>query len=342
MCILLLTTAHPKYALILLSNRDEYLNRKTSTAEFWHPKILSPLDLARPAPHGTWLGITRHGRLAVVLNYREDGENYVGKLSRGLLVREFLSDQKTTHDWAAQAITRMEELSGDVGGFSLVCGELKPNGSGLEEFAIITNRSRSLGEGTAWIFGDDNDNEYTGDEDIRQSIMEKTYGISNSLYWQPWPKVHRGREMLSTIILNSLKQNSSAHLNEEEQQQALIESLLDLLSVNSISESVLASGDPDLLFKSLGESIFIPAFHTGRATATGTPADYSQPREDSGYKYMKGGYYGTRTQTVVLVSTSGEVTYVEKTLHNCDDNTAGNQEGTVVHRFQIEGWDAHP
>ncbi|KAJ9142444.1 DUF833 domain-containing protein [Pleurostoma richardsiae] len=112
MCIVLLTTAHPRYALIVVDNRDEFILRPTSRPHWWTtlasrqpsraptPKptsrveatatnggadgeaggdadvqhILSSRDLQR-AEHGTWLGITRSGHFAVLTNYRETDTN---------------------------------------------------------------------------------------------------------------------------------------------------------------------------------------------------------------------------------------------------------------------------
>lgn len=80
MCILLSSTEHPDYPFILLSNRDEFFRRPTEPADFRDTedgkvKILAPLDLARPE-HGTWIGVGTDGKLAVLLNFRE--ENYSG------------------------------------------------------------------------------------------------------------------------------------------------------------------------------------------------------------------------------------------------------------------------
>ncbi|KAG7115970.1 hypothetical protein HYQ44_007123 [Verticillium longisporum] len=76
MCIVLLTTAHPSYALIVIDNRDEFILRPTSRPHWWShpagPTVLSPRDLQR-AEKGTWLGLTSTGALAVLTNYREDG-----------------------------------------------------------------------------------------------------------------------------------------------------------------------------------------------------------------------------------------------------------------------------
>lgn len=75
MCILLSTTEHADYPLLLLSNRDEYYARPTQLAQIRNlnekTKILSPLDLGRPE-HGTWIGVNTDGKIAILVNYRED------------------------------------------------------------------------------------------------------------------------------------------------------------------------------------------------------------------------------------------------------------------------------
>ena len=59
---------------MFLSNRDEYYRRPTKLAHYRtindHDKILSPLDMCRPE-HGTWLGVTTSGKVAILVNYRE-------------------------------------------------------------------------------------------------------------------------------------------------------------------------------------------------------------------------------------------------------------------------------
>lgn len=48
MCIVLLTTAHPKYALIVLDNRDEFILRPTSRPHWWTTKAST---IGTPTPH---------------------------------------------------------------------------------------------------------------------------------------------------------------------------------------------------------------------------------------------------------------------------------------------------
>lgn len=77
MCIAIATTNHPEYPFILLSNRDEFFKRPTMPAHFRDVgngvKLLSPLDLARQE-HGTWIGVTTNGKIAVLVNYRENDQ----------------------------------------------------------------------------------------------------------------------------------------------------------------------------------------------------------------------------------------------------------------------------
>lgn len=59
MCIVIVTTAHPDYPLILLNNRDEFLHRPTAPADWWDPPydyVLGGRDLHR-CEHGTWYAI---------------------------------------------------------------------------------------------------------------------------------------------------------------------------------------------------------------------------------------------------------------------------------------------
>lgn len=101
MCILFATREHPDYELIMISNRDEFLERKTHST-CWHNDdfILSPYDLARIGAgqsndtFGTWTGVNRKGRVATVLNLRIcdelDMKRMIGERSRGALPFVFL------------------------------------------------------------------------------------------------------------------------------------------------------------------------------------------------------------------------------------------------------------
>lgn len=81
--------------------------------------------------NGTWLGITKQGRFSALTNFRE--QNFRGKISRGLLVRDFLYDTDTVH----ASMEKLKERDSDYGGFSLVHFDF---GQKPVEMAYITNR----------------------------------------------------------------------------------------------------------------------------------------------------------------------------------------------------------
>jgi len=148
MCIVLLTTAHPSYALIVIDNRDEFILRPTSRPHWWtpdpapgpsdhphgpshpppppQPQVLSSRDLQR-RERGTWLGISRAGNFAVLTNYREAAGAPAGAAarSRGAMVTAWLAAPPA--EATGHFVERM--LAGDgvggVGGFSLICGKLR-------------------------------------------------------------------------------------------------------------------------------------------------------------------------------------------------------------------------
>ncbi|KAK9315136.1 NRDE protein-domain-containing protein [Lipomyces starkeyi] len=395
MCILLLSTSHPKYPLILLSNRDEYLNRPTARADFWpapNDDVLGPRDLAREQ-HGSWIGITRTGRLAVLLNYRETKpDDTISLLSRGILVKHFLTSRCTsTQQWIENAIENAGPggLS-SVGGFSMVCGILRRNHENrrksycdestdyrqkeipaevgnerLETFAILTNRSTSLVDGTSWIFSPSHlvnpTIKHEDTEGIKTRIRAHTYGISNSLYTDPWPKVHKGCDLLASAITNDILAQAS-----EVDTDSFIESLFKILLLDDMPSKILSSPDPNEIFDSLRHTIFVPVFQatndllrdtesvsnpdsentcvTSKSTLTdvdGRPikSAFSEPPTKP-YTFIKGKYYGTRTQTVVLVSNEGHVQYIERTLHERDDIEHKMETSkTRKFTFDIEGWD---
>lgn len=125
---------------IFAGNRDEFLQRPTSRAQWWkapHENVLAGTDLQLHDEHlenGTWLGITKEGRFSALTNYRE--QNFQGDISRGVLVRDFLyGKDMSVHDY----FEHLEKIKHKFGGFSLINLDFgKPDGS--IEMAYFTNR----------------------------------------------------------------------------------------------------------------------------------------------------------------------------------------------------------
>ena len=105
MCLIIFSyKTHTKYPLIIAANRDEFYERQTAPAVFWDdaPYLLAGRDLQEG---GTWLGITRSGRLAALTNYRDPASLKAGAPSRGGMVLV-----TTTSSSALPLISKMSGL----------------------------------------------------------------------------------------------------------------------------------------------------------------------------------------------------------------------------------------
>lgn len=167
MCLILFAwQAHPRYALIVAANRDEFHQRPTIAANYWadDPGLLAGKDIQAG---GTWLGITRSGRFAAITNYREPlAPEIVLERSRGHLVRDFLAD-------TTQAFPHAEQLAGEgmaYRGFNLLL-------AGGDQLAYVSNRG-------------------AGPDRVDNGV----HGLSNHLLNTDWPKVHAGRDRLGELL----------------------------------------------------------------------------------------------------------------------------------------------
>lgn len=156
---------HPTYKLIVAANRDEFFDRPAAPANFWedYPAILAGRDLRHM---GTWLGITKSGRLAALTNYRDPKEINVNKRSRGDLVRNFLSDNGSPVDF----LETVKASKMEYAGFNLLVGN-------FDELFYYSNKQ----------------------EDIIE-IPSGTHGLSNHLLNTPWPKVNKGTSLLRNYV----------------------------------------------------------------------------------------------------------------------------------------------
>lgn len=100
MCLIALAYhVHPRYPLVVMANRDEFLHRPSAAAHFWEdaPQLFAGRDLQAG---GTWMGVSREGRFAALTNYRDLRVPAVEGPSRGLLVRHALEAGVALHDTA--------------------------------------------------------------------------------------------------------------------------------------------------------------------------------------------------------------------------------------------------
>lgn len=163
MCLLVLAIdSHPEYQLVIAENRDEFYSRPTDVAGFWPeaPEVLAGRDLERG---GTWFGVSKAGRWAVVTNYRDFHHRRYSRLSRGGLVSRFLQDEEEI----AVFQDFLQNDDGHYAGLNFVGGDLQQT----LFFSNTGGGTRYLGPGI--------------------------YGLSNHWLDTPWPKVVGAKEGLN-------------------------------------------------------------------------------------------------------------------------------------------------
>jgi uncharacterized protein with NRDE domain len=161
--------------LIIASNRDEFLARKTARAAFHSSnKILSGIDLERnDGLAGTWIGMNRDGKVSFLTNYREH-PSCISKeaRSRGLLTSEYLDSKNEAKAYCE----KVEQDSRLYNGYNLVVGNVNDS-----SFFYVGNRP----------------------DCVKELESGKVYGISNGsmLESEPeWPKVVRGKQLFKGIV----------------------------------------------------------------------------------------------------------------------------------------------
>lgn len=156
---------HPKYKLIVAANRDEFYARKTAPASYWedHPGILGGRDLEA---NGTWLGMTKSGRVCMVTNFRDPKNLHAKAPSRGKLVTDFLLDVVSGEKY----LERVQGHAKKYNGFSLIAGT-------VDSLYYFSN----YGDGIVLL-------------------NSGLFGLSNHLLETPWPKVEKGKSEIQRLL----------------------------------------------------------------------------------------------------------------------------------------------
>ena len=103
MCLILFAyRTHPDRSLVVAANRDEFYARPTCPAHWWEGQAIAGIFGGRDREaHGTWLAVSRDGRLAAVTNWTEDKSAPKPPGSRGDLPRGFLTGTRPARDFIA-------------------------------------------------------------------------------------------------------------------------------------------------------------------------------------------------------------------------------------------------
>lgn len=271
--------------------------------------VLASEDLFRPI-HGTWLGITKQGRIAALTNFYQEEGCVRGSVSRGAIATGYLSlppeDKVNTRDFVELL------FAGDgpkaAGGFNLLCGCVG------EPLCVVSNRNMHPGE-AAWL---------------SKGEIEAV-ALSNTAYGdRSWRKVKDGEQLLKETIHESLAQNDA--------EADLIERLLQCASVDTLPTWREAGAMTSSIYR-LRESLFIPAVTLSHDAPDAPPMHV---KDDHSSQILEqnpalSGIYGTKEQSVILVDNKGRVKYVERTLFDENGERIPENERDRIFEFQIEG-----
>lgn len=230
---------------------------------------------------------------------------------------------ESTSEFVARLFHAQEGLKG-VGGFSLVCGLLRRDEKGdLDRLAVVSNRTSHPEEAT-WIGGE----------------QGEVYGLSNSAYDDPWPKVKMAEDLLRKVIDESVTQG--------EGRDSLIEKLLALLDTDTLPKRKQGETLQTYL-EQLRRSIFIPPI-SGDITESASADVMASAKDPSRVDVVKASkqtetnptqsapVYGTQKQTVILVDHGGHVTFLERTRFDEHAQAVEVGQGDRMYEFDIDGW----
>ncbi len=169
MCLIFISIRnHPTYKLIVAANRDEFYQRKTEPASFWtdHPGIVGGRDLEAS---GTWMAMSKNGKISMVTNYRDPLNINPKAPSRGQLVSDYLLNGSPPKEYLKSI-----KVNGKVyNGFNLIVGS-------ADELYYYSNYAEAVEE-----------------------IQPGLHGLSNHLLNTPWPKVNKGKEKMKSILAST-------------------------------------------------------------------------------------------------------------------------------------------
>jgi uncharacterized protein with NRDE domain len=155
MCLALIAyAAHPGYRWVIAANRDEFHERPAAPVAWWPEGILAGRDLEAG---GTWLGVDRRGRFALLTNVRDPARHDPRAPSRGALVPHLLAANAPPSATLPALVIEANRCNG----FNLIAG----SAAGLMWGSNRAATPRTLGPGV--------------------------YGVSNHLLDTPWPKLTR-------------------------------------------------------------------------------------------------------------------------------------------------------
>lgn len=155
--------------LIVASNRDEFHQRPTSPAAWQNAAGDGATWFGGRDERdgGSWLGVAKNGRFAMITNFRKPAAENSKAQSRGNLVRRWLEGEAQ-----AEFCQHLETSADAYNGFNLLFGDVQQ----------------------LLYFGS------TTDSAVVQTLAPGIYGLSNGALNEQWPKVKLGLRRFESAV----------------------------------------------------------------------------------------------------------------------------------------------
>ena len=346
MCIVFVANhVHPKYPLIIASNRDEFLDRPTEPMRVWsnnshvecinhnnhYESNINSHDGRRGSRRlslagrdlvggGTWLGIALPSDDDSPSDDAQEQEKQTTNNNtpqpsptslRWIAITNFRELEQHGRPSRGGLLMEYLEDADDDDKTRSACSfvhDLHPRGQEYNGFNLLVGDTSGI-----YYYG--NRTKKDDDQSIEHPnpLGKGIFGLSNGLLDQ-WPKVQRGKELLHAICRKDAERQSTSPV------ESFHEELMSLLcdKTQPISDDQLPDTGIGPEYERYLSSIFIP----------------------------KGRYfgkdYGTRTSTTIVVDTNGIVSILERTWwpeggkdqwYQYDSNSGDKLEGMLLSRI---------
>lgn len=179
------------YRLVLVNNRDETWDRPTKAASFWNNgHCISGLDEMPDRAGGTWLGMSRDGKIGALLNIL--GQQDHSKEGRGFLVTDYITGDSDIKDYAHKILKDKDKYNG----FNLLLFDLCKEEDNLPVKPFFVSNAHN----------------YISCVNLRTLPSNSYFGVSNSPLEYPFQKVIKGRDRFGQIVAKYPAVSMKEHL----------------------------------------------------------------------------------------------------------------------------------
>ena len=137
------------------------------------------MDLFPGKEGGTWLGMTKNGKIGILTNYRQ-GKKFRNQNAkgRGHLVSDFLKSEERPRRF----LENVEKHGGEYDGFNLILGNVCPGNSEMD-FSYYCNK----------------------EQQPLKDLQAGIYGLGNRYLDYGWRKVVFGKERFEKIVKGDME-----------------------------------------------------------------------------------------------------------------------------------------